>query len=106
VARARAHDTLAYLWDREMVLGVYRPRMLYPRLAGERTGCHAFTVDRGHRQYAGGLRTDEMVRLVRQGVGQGGHNREYLASTIRHLQLLGITDGPLHRLHALVEENR
>ena len=103
VAAARARDTLAYLWDREMVLGVYRPRVLYPRCAGDRLACHAFTVDRRHRQYAGGLTPDEMVRLIRQGVGKGGHNRDYLAHTVRHLDVLGITDGPLHRLHALVE---
>ncbi|MDH3230908.1 MAG: gamma-glutamylcyclotransferase [Alphaproteobacteria bacterium] len=103
VARARARDTLAYLWDREMVLGVYRPRLVYPRFEGERIACHAFTVDRRHRQYAGGLAMDEMVRLIRQGVGKGGHNRDYLAHTVSHLDFLGITDGPLHRLHALVE---
>lgn len=105
VRRARARDTLAYLWDREMVMGVYRPRVLHPRREGERIACHAFTVDRRHRQYAGRLRMEEMARLIRQGIGQGGHNRDYLASTIRHLDLLGITDGPLHRLYSLVEEH-
>ena len=106
VVRIRARDTLAYLWDREMVMGVYRPRVLHPRRDGKRIACHAFTVDRQHRQYAGGLRTGDMVRLIRQGGGQGGHNRDYLASTVRHLDLLGISDGPLHRLHALVEGRR
>ncbi len=106
VARARARETLGYLWDREMVLGVYRPRLVYPRRASERLACHAFTVERDHRQYAGGLHVDEMVRLILQGVGKGGHNRDYLANTVRHLDLLGITDGPLHRLHALVEARR
>ena len=103
VVRAKARDTLAYLWDREMVLGVYRPRVLYPRSQSGRLACHAFTVDRSHQQYAGGLPTDEMVRLIRQGVGKGGHNRDYLAQTVRHLDTLGINDGPLHRLHSLVE---
>jgi cation transport protein ChaC len=62
-----------------------------------------FTVDRRHYQYAGGLDEGEMVRLIRQGVGKGGHNREYLANTVRHLDELGIGDGPLHRLLMLVE---
>ncbi len=106
VARVRARETLAYLWDREMVLGVYRPRLVYPRRSGERLACHAFTVDRSHRQYAGGLHMDEMVRLIRQGVGKGGHNRDYLANTIRHLDILGITNGPLHRLYDQVEAHR
>jgi cation transport protein ChaC len=106
VARARARDTLAYLWDREMVLGVYRPRVLHARGPGGRVACHAFTVDRGHAQYAGGLPMKEMIRLIHQGVGMGGANREYLANTVRHLDGLGITDGPLHRLYSLVEGHR
>jgi cation transport protein ChaC len=103
IARTRARDTLAYLWDREMVLGVYRPRVLHTCCPEGRLACHAFTVDRGHAQYAGGLSVEEMVRLIRQGVGKGGPNREYLANTVRHLDGLGITDGPLHRLLSLVE---
>lgn len=103
IARARARDTLAYLWDREMVLGVYRPRILQARCPEGRLSCHAFTVDRGHSQYAGGLPLEEMVRLIRQGVGKGGPNRDYLANTVRHLDELGISVGPLHRLLSLVE---
>jgi cation transport protein ChaC len=103
VARVRARDTLSYLWDREMVLGVYRPRVLHPFHQSGRLACHAFTVDRSHAQYAGGLATDEMIRLIRQGVGKGGHNRDYLTNTVRHLDILGITDSPLHRLHLLIE---
>ncbi|MBE9556571.1 MAG: gamma-glutamylcyclotransferase, partial [Proteobacteria bacterium] len=63
-----------------------------------------YTVDRAHHQYAGGLPDDEMVRLIRQGVGLGGHNREYLANTVQHLDELGINDGPLHRLLTLIGE--
>ncbi|UCH72992.1 MAG: gamma-glutamylcyclotransferase [Rhodospirillales bacterium] len=106
VERARARETLAYLWDREMVLGVYRPRLLHPLCPGGRIASHAFTVDRTHRQYAGGLRSREMARLIRQGVGKGGPNRDYLANTVRHLDLLGITDGPIHQLLSLVETGR
>ena len=77
IARARARDTLAYLWDREMVLGVYSPRVLHARGPEGRVACHAFTVDRGHAQYAGGLPVEEMIRLIRQGVGMGGANLHY-----------------------------
>lgn len=103
VAKPRALDALDYLWDREMVNGVYTPRILNPATDGGRVPCHAFTVDRRHYQYAGGLDEVEMVRLIRQGIGLGGHNRDYLANTVRHLDELGIGDGPLHRLMALVE---
>lgn len=104
VAKSRALEALDYLWDREMVNGVYTPRILHPGTPGGRPPCHAYTVDRAHRQYAGGLPDDEMVRLIRQGVGLGGHNREYLANTVQHLDELGINDGPLHRLLTLIGE--
>ena len=104
IARLRALEVLDYLWDREMVNGVYTPRILHPRTPGGHPACHVYTVDRAHYQYAGGLDEREMVRLIRQGVGMGGHNRDYLANTVRHLGELGISDGPLHRLLALVGE--
>lgn len=103
VAQARAIEALDYLWDREMVHGVYRPRILRTATVDGRVECHAFTVDRAHHQYAGGLHEAEMVRLILQGTGLGGHNREYLINTVRHLDELGIGDGPLHRLLALIE---
>lgn len=103
VARAQAREVLAYLWEREMVRGVYHPRILHPRCEGGRPPCHAFTVDRDHMQYAGRLPVDEMVRLIRQGVGESGRNTDYLVNTVRHLDELGINDGPLHHLLSLVE---
>jgi len=103
VARANALEVLEYLWDREMVLGVYRPSVLPLRTPAGRLDCHAFTVDRTHRQYAGRLPDEEVARFIRQGVGLGGRNRDYLVNTVRHLDELGIGDGPLHRLLALVE---
>lgn len=104
VTRVNAAKVLDYLWDREMVHGVYVPRILHPKSPAGNLDCHVFTVDRTHYQYAGGLPEDEMLRLIRQGVGLGGHNRDYLASTVRHLDELGIGDGPLHRLLALLED--
>lgn len=103
VARTDAVDVLGYLWDREMVTGVYRPCLLKARAGDESLSCHTFVADRRHRQYAGGLPMDEMVRLIRQGVGESGLNRDYLANTVRHLDEAGVTDGPLHRLLVRVE---
>ncbi len=103
VAGARAAQTLGYLWDREMITGVYLPRRVEVRLPGGRVGCWTFVADRGHVQYAGGLAPAEQVGLILQGHGESGRCRDYLANTVRHLDQLGIADGPLHRLLALVE---
>ncbi len=53
-------------------------------------------------QYAGKQRLKDAAALIAQGNGVGGSNRDYLESTVNHLDELGITDGPLHQLHALV----
>ena len=36
--------------------------------------------------------------LVRRGVGRSGNCRDYLLSTVSHLEAMGIVDGPLHTL--------
>ncbi len=98
VAGDHARSVMDYLWDREMFAGVYQPRLTIVRLANGPAECHAFVADRRHVQYAGGLPRAEAVRIIRRAAGSTGSNREYLANTVRHLDELGISDGPLHRL--------
>lgn len=98
VAAARAEEVIDYLWGREMLNGIYEPRLLSVHMAGEKVGCHAFVADRGHEQYAGGLPMSEVERIIRVSVGERGANVDYLASTVRHLDEMGIENGPLHRL--------
>ena len=65
---------------------------------------YVFVVDRGHEQYTGRLADAEALKLIYQGAGKGGACLDYLQNTIRHLNELGIPDGPLHRLVNLAEE--
>jgi cation transport protein ChaC len=44
--------------------------------------------------------------MILGGVGVSGSNRDYLAQTVRHLDELGIADGPLHRLQRLVKARK
>lgn len=104
VAAERAEAVIALLHDREMITGVYRPGPLPVTLDdGRRVAAHGFVVRRDHPQYRGRLRPDEAARLVRQGSGSRGSSRDYLASTVAHLDELGIRDGSLHRLLDLVD---
>jgi cation transport protein ChaC len=92
-------EVRAYLHQREMVTYAYRPRRVPTTLAdGRRVVCHTFVADSGHRQYAGHLPNEERIRLLRQGVGPKGSARDYLASTVTHLDDLGIRDGHMHAL--------
>ncbi|MBX9635687.1 MAG: gamma-glutamylcyclotransferase [Magnetospirillum sp.] len=103
VAAAQWPGVKALLDARELVTGVYIPRMVPVRLDdGRRVTAYAFVCDRDHRQYWGG-NEDEAVGLIRQGCGQAGSARDYLASTVAHLTGMGIGGGALHRLLARVD---
>ncbi len=69
---------------------------------GRKVTAHTYVADRGHHQYAGKQTLQQAAALIAQGNGVGGSNRDYLESTVNHLDELGITDGPLHQLHAMV----
>jgi len=88
----------AQLHAREMITGVYLPRFVPVRLDdGRRVPAYAFVADRRHRQYWRGD-AQAACALIRQGEGQKGSSRDYLAATIRHMDELGLADGALHRL--------
>jgi cation transport protein ChaC len=90
------------LWAREMAGQVYDMRPVTLATPRGRLAAYAFTVRRDNPDYAGRLPLDQMARIIRDAVGGRGSGRDYLASTVRHLEELGIADGPLHRLQARV----
>ncbi|TPI36673.1 gamma-glutamylcyclotransferase [Mesorhizobium sp. B3-1-6] len=86
-------EVLSYLRERELVTSVYLERMLDVRLdGGGSVEAVAYTVDREHEQYAGGLDADHAAEVVRGAVGQSGRNEDYVLSTLEHLKALGIRD--------------
>lgn len=100
-----AADTIAYLRAREQATSVYHERRLEARLADGRTvHALAYVVDRAHLQYAGRLDEDELLRLVRQGVGVSGANPDYVISTHAHLVEIGVSDPRLARLAGALAE--
>jgi cation transport protein ChaC len=103
VAGARLEAALRYLWEREMAGGVYDFRRVPLEIAEGRVAGWAFTARRDHRGYAGRLGVEETARLILQGIGGRGHCREYLENTVRHLECLGLLDGPLHALEEKVK---
>lgn len=100
VAAADGEAVLAYLDERELVSPAYRRRLLPVRLEDREVRAHAYVVDRAHSRYAGKLSLEESAAYVLQGVGASGSAFDYLENTVRHLDRLGIGDGPLHRLLA------
>ncbi len=109
IAAAKRAGVLDYLDAREKVTDVYLRRTvpiavggLPITVGGLKVKAETYVADRGHYQYAGKQTLKAASALIAQGTGTGGSNRDYLESTVNHLDELGITDGALHRLHAMV----
>ena len=94
-------ETVAYLREREQVTSVYREVKRSVWLdddARRRVSALVYVVDRGHDQYAGRLTMAEQIRLVRQGHGRSGPNRDYVLSTVQALEAQGCRDAQLHQI--------
>jgi len=104
VADAEADEVLEYLYEREMVSHVYKPKWLPVEIGAARVMAYAFVADRGNQKYLPHLADADAVTLILQGCGTGGTCLEYLRTTVEHLDDLGIAEGRLHRLLRLAEK--
>ena len=101
VTEGAEDETIAYLREREQVSGVYRETMRAVWLLAEperQVEALCYVVDRGHPQYAGSLTLEQQLHHVRQGHGRSGANRDYVLSTVKALEGLGVRDADLHLL--------
>ena len=82
-----------------MITAAYRPALLAARLRGG-TGARAlaFVARPDHAQYFRAETPEQAAELVRQGCGACGTALDYLRNVIRHLDAIGIAEGPLHRV--------
>ena len=95
---------LARLWEREMWTGVYRPVWVTVHLGDEPIDAIAFVVDPAHPQYAGELDLDTQARYIAAACGEFGSCHDYLTSTVRALEQLGLHDPHLSELLTRVSE--
>jgi len=105
-ARLRA-DTIAYLRGREQTTNVYREVMRSVWLDNEpreRVSALTYVADRGHVQYAGRLPLADQLRIVQQGHGRSGNNRDYVLSTVKAIEAEGFRDDPLHQLALMLHD--
>jgi cation transport protein ChaC len=103
VSGRRRARTIAKLFRREMLTGVYRPMWHRVRTPKGYVKALAFVARRDHKQFAGKISMSRAAAVLSRCEGDRGPGRDYLANTVRHLDELGIGDGPLHRLHQAVE---
>lgn len=88
--------TLAAVRARELIGGVYH-EVLVNVLLPDNTRRRALTyvADRSHPDYTGRLDRETMLARVRQGVGHGGPNVDYVRATYAHMLELGLADPDL-----------
>jgi len=101
------NDTIAYLRSREQTTHVYREVMRSVWIENEprpRISALTYVVDRGHVQYAGRLPLHEQLRIVQQGHGRSGNNRDYVLSTVKAIEAEGFRDAPLHQLAVMLHD--
>ena len=108
VARRLRGKTVEYLRGREQTTNVYREVLRSVWLGNEprqRVSALTYVVDHGHVQYAGRLSLAEQLRLVQQGHGRSGNNRDYVLSTVRSIEAQGFRDEQLHRLALMLHND-
>lgn len=95
---------LAYLWDREMGSGVYRPTWVELEATdGKPIRAITWVADPEHYQYAGARPAEEMAMIMAGGKGVYGNCRDYLANTIREMKKLGDNDPLLDQVLTLID---
>lgn len=102
VGAADKVEVAHYLYSRELVTPAYLAVLVRLHLDDRVVPALTFIVDRSHPQYAGKLTPAQAAATVRHAVGHSGANPDYVASTVGHLDELGIPDSPLHRVHDLL----
>lgn len=105
VTPGREADTLAMLRERELVSSAYL-EVTFPVsfLEGGGTEVLGYVMDRAHSQYTGVLDLEEQAQIILRSSGGRGLNRDYLWSTVTHLETLGIQDDELEWLAARVRD--
>jgi cation transport protein ChaC len=104
IAAKDAPEVAEYLHQRELVTGCYVPKQVTLRLPEDRRQLGiAYVADRKHYQYTGKLSDAAVADIIRHAVGIVGSNREYLRSTVQHLEEMGIVEGRLHRILQLLQ---
>jgi len=107
VAPKLREATVDYLRGREQTTHVYREVMRSVWLnndAQQRVSALTYVADRSHVQYAGRLPLNEQLRIVRQGHGRSGNNRDYVLATVKAIEAEGFRDEQLHRLAMMLHD--
>lgn len=101
VAGSEAKKALANLRKREQITNVYREVFRSVELndgTGRRVRALCFIANESHKYYTGRLSPSQQAAIIKHSRGKSGSNLDYLISTIKHLDELGISNDQLRRI--------
>ena len=103
--KSNAIKNIDILFQREMVTGAYRPKLLKTKLAnGKIVLSLAFTVDKKHKNYFGKKDIKIKARMIAKASGFLGSCKEYFDNTLDSLSELNITDNEMNAISNYFEK--
>jgi len=98
VAERDTETALSYLWERELITNVYRPRFLTVKTAEGTVEALCFVARRDVPDYFAERCTERAAHIIARAAGSRGANTEYLRNTLKHLDALAMPDVGLRRI--------
>jgi glutathione-specific gamma-glutamylcyclotransferase len=102
---AAAEAELERLWAREMITGVYDPRLLQCRTDRGPVHALAFTLARRSPACLPRLADDDLLHILRHARGHYGTTLDYLVETAKALRTHGVRDREVERQVALARRH-
>lgn len=106
IPRRQVEAELRRLWAREMITGVYDPRLLPCSTAQGPVPALAFTLSRRSASCLAPMADAQMLHVLRHARGRYGSTLEYLHETALALRRCGVHDREVERLVALAQRHR
>jgi cation transport protein ChaC len=101
-AAVAAHES-GMLWRREMIRGIYQPRLLPVRTPQGEVTALVFAANPAHADHVGELPLDDAAARIARAEGVLGTNRQYLEQLLWQMEHLGLEDGYLQQLWTEVQ---
>ena len=105
IPKGEGRDTLARLWKREMVTGVYDPKFLDCQTTHGPVRALAFTLSRKSPNHTGVLSEADYRRIFATATGIYGTTLDYVQATVDELRRHNIRDRELERLLRLARRS-
>lgn len=105
IAAGQIDGETEILWRREMLSGAYLPKWVNLATPEGDIRALTFVVNPQHPRYDGAVPHDKAAAAIATAEGRLGRSRDYLHNLVHHLEEMGISGGPMHRLLQRVERH-